>query len=298
MTITAPVITIDEFITGEKIASICDLNTETDNDYINKIKQSDELILTIYSHTHNLSKKITEIVKTGKRLIIITHNSDGNIKDSNIRPEYDYQWRVINNIPFWYCQNNLIYDASITPLPIGLENKCIFTPDIKQHYMVCSRGKKEKKEIRLFICYNPETNKAERYPPLALFKNKSWATIQDGFNNINLYKSFFDTMNKCQFVLCPAGNGIDTHRLWESLYLGCIPIVKKYAFTEYFAAKLPLLIVNNWGDITLKFLINKYQEMDRMNYNWDILKISYWKNLILAKKKELANAIQSGDCKG
>ena len=28
------------------------------------------------------------------------------------------------------------------------------------------------------------------------------------------------------FVLCPEGNGIDTHRVWEALYSGSIPIVR------------------------------------------------------------------------
>ena len=32
------------------------------------------------------------------------------------------------------------------------------------------------------------------------------------------------------FVICPEGNGIDTHRMWEALYLRTIPIIKKYDF--------------------------------------------------------------------
>ena len=27
-------------------------------------------------------------------------------------------------------------------------------------------------------------------------------------------------------VAAPRGNGLDTHRLWEALYLGCVPIVQ------------------------------------------------------------------------
>ena len=32
------------------------------------------------------------------------------------------------------------------------------------------------------------------------------------------------------FVLCPHGGGLDCHRNWEALCLGCIPIVKTSKF--------------------------------------------------------------------
>jgi hypothetical protein len=28
-------------------------------------------------------------------------------------------------------------------------------------------------------------------------------------------------------MLCPIGNGLDSHRLWEALHLGCIPITRR-----------------------------------------------------------------------
>ena len=118
-----------------------------------------------------------------------------------------------------------------------------------------------------------------------MFKDKPWAKILDGHNNRELVKPFFDNMVRSQFVLCPDGNGIDTIRLWEALYLGCIPIVKPHVFTRYFARNLPIVIVNDWEEITLKFLIDKFNEIKAKTYCYDELKISYWRD-VLARKME------------
>jgi hypothetical protein len=52
-----------------------------------------------------------------------------------------------------------------------------------------------------------------------------------------------------KFCICPEGNGVDTHRLWEALYLKTIPIVIKSEFTEILEYnKIPLVILNNWNE--------------------------------------------------
>ena len=41
-------------------------------------------------------------------------------------------------------------------------------------------------------------------------------------NNLEYLKE----LSKYKFSLCPPGNGLDTHRVWESLLVGTIPIVE------------------------------------------------------------------------
>jgi hypothetical protein len=53
-------------------------------------------------------------------------------------------------------------------------------------------------------------------------------------------------------VLCPSGNGADTHRLWESLYAGCWGIVEHNDHTKCLLEQypaLPLIPVEGPGDI-------------------------------------------------
>lgn len=53
-----------------------------------------------------------------------------------------------------------------------------------------------------------------------------------------------------KFVVCPRGNGIDTHRFWETLYRGSIPIVESSDWAKYFQSHgVPMLIVSDFEEL-------------------------------------------------
>lgn len=83
------------------------------------------------------------------------------------------------------------------------------------------------------------------------------------------------------FVLSPHGNGLDCHRTWEALALGCIPIVKKSALDPMYEG-LPVLIVNEWHDVTPELLHQIQREYAERN-DWQMAKLTlaYWVNAIL-----------------
>jgi hypothetical protein len=54
---------------------------------------------------------------------------------------------------------------------------------------------------------------------------------------------------KYRFVVSPHGGGLDCHRTWEALALGCYPIVKTSAIDPLFEG-LPVLIVKDWSEVT------------------------------------------------
>ena len=96
------------------------------------------------------------------------------------------------------------------------------------------------------------------------------------------FHNYYETIARSKFMLCPRGCGLDTYRMWDCLYLGCIPIVVKYAGYKDFE-DLPILFIDKWEDylsIDENYLNKKYDEMLDVNYNYDKLKFSYWENLI------------------
>ena len=50
------------------------------------------------------------------------------------------------------------------------------------------------------------------------------------------------------FVLSPIGNGLDCHRTWEAIYLGCVPVVLCGSLSEEFTSNLPIFAVEDWSD--------------------------------------------------
>ena len=64
------------------------------------------------------------------------------------------------------------------------------------------------------------------------------------------------------FSISPPGNGLDTHRTWEDLTLGCIVIVKSSALNPLYAG-LPVVIVQDWSEVTeanLEMWLEKYSD--------------------------------------
>ena len=84
------------------------------------------------------------------------------------------------------------------------------------------------------------------------------------------------------FVACPEGNGIDTHRFWEALYLNVIPVTTNKNFYSQFE-NLPILAINKWedlgsfseDDLNLFYQKNKHK-FKLIKYIW----IDYWKKHI------------------
>lgn len=124
----------------------------------------------------------------------------------------------------------------------------------------------------------------KHFPNIQKYTRKSYTdgTIVISVTNPEYYKE----LPKFKFVLSPPGAGLDCHRTWELLYLGCIPIVQKSTISELYE-DLPILVVDKWDDITKEFLERKYEEIKTMKengkYNMEKLYIQYWLNLIKRK---------------
>ncbi len=51
------------------------------------------------------------------------------------------------------------------------------------------------------------------------------------------------------FSISPHGNGLDCHRTWEDLVLGCIVIVKTSSLDPFYEG-LPVIIIKDWSEVT------------------------------------------------
>jgi hypothetical protein len=82
----------------------------------------------------------------------------------------------------------------------------------------------------------------------------------------------WNNMIQYKYVISPHGNGLDCHRTWEAIILGCIPIVKTSPLDTMFEG-LPVLIVKDWSEVTQDLLDTFVPDMSRM----DKITLSYWK---------------------
>jgi hypothetical protein len=69
------------------------------------------------------------------------------------------------------------------------------------------------------------------------------------------YPVYLKHMATVPFVLAPEGNGISTHRAWEILYAGGMPVVRRVSpIMDAQFAGLPVLLVGEWAEVTPELL--------------------------------------------
>ena len=86
-----------------------------------------------------------------------------------------------------------------------------------------------------------------------------------------------------KMVLCPVGNGIDTHRLWEVLYCNRIPVTIKVGDFKIYSLyeELPIVILDSYSELLNQERIEeKYQQAVNKKYDTQILETTYWENKI------------------
>lgn len=159
------------------------------------------------------------------------------------------------------CVNRETYKENTFGIPLGLTNDCDDSPRHRiygnKDIIIEVMNKKVEKENLLYINFNISNYPQERQVVFDMFKDFNDIKIGSIENSIDGRRKFLEEIKYSKFVLCPRGNGIDTHRLWETLYMGSIPIVK-YENAHHLFTDLPILFIKEWNEITEEFLNNKY----------------------------------------
>jgi hypothetical protein len=236
-----------------------------------------------------------------KKFIIISHTSDAlvtfNPRQYNTMPiELHANANLIpENCIKWFSSMVDCVHEKIVPLPLGIENNDNFENFINKNYKVEKRTDK-----LLFVNFKISNNYSERIEAFNSIKHKDFVTITDSLfttEQLSIPTDPFPYVSKIDndefwiqvkshdFVLCPTGNGPDSHRLWETLYLGSIPIVKRRDNYIFYEDKLPIVFVDDYNEINKEFLYQKKIEIDNKIknniYDFDMLNFQYWKNKIL-----------------
>ena len=141
-----------------------------------------------------------------------------------------------------YLVNHKGEGSRIFNLPIGLENKIYSSPLRLNTY---KNAKGNKKEFGLLVCWNDDTNPQIRKVVRDELKNAKIALHIDKRIPFQILAKY---TKRSFLVACPAGNGIDTHRIWESLYMGSLPVMLEKD-ASIFDSVWPIHKVSSWNDL-------------------------------------------------
>lgn len=223
-------------------------------------------IIFCYSHRlHDFSSKL-DFFKN--KFTLLTHNSDENITEQ-------YQLLLDHDkIIKMYSQNIMTNHPKLHLLPIGLANS--MWPHGNCNTIINIINKKKKKEKEVYFFFNIGTNVIKRMECKIALEKKGLV-----FGSNIDHQSYLEYLAEHKFVICPDGNGIDSHRIWESFYLGVIPILLRNDFTTQLEKLYPCVVLDSWDDFE-QSIYSKYEEFSKqLEIIKNTLNFSYYASHIL-----------------
>ncbi len=200
--------------------------------------------------------------------ILITHNSDYAV------PGLFAAMLDDPKIIAWFGQN---YDGTphpkMHPIPIGIANFC--WPHGNADVLLEIRSKAFAKAHLAHMNIQIKTYPQERLGVHTQFSRETFC-YRTGNKPFRL---FLSDIASSRFEISPRGNGLDTHRLWESLYLGTIPIVKSSTLDSLYEG-LPVLIIDDWKQVNRQFLTDKQEEFSHRQFSLEKTSMGHWIRLI------------------
>ena len=99
------------------------------------------------------------------------------------------------------------------------------------------------KKNKLLVTHIGNTHSSRKHVT-KYFEDKTFAD----FIGKKSFEDYMEKINEYKFVLCPRGNGEDTHRFWEVMLMGSVPVVERNGLADFFGI-FPCIIVDKFADV-------------------------------------------------
>ena len=207
-----------------------------------------------------------------RRFALVTHNSDQAVTIDD-RDLLDNPLMVQ-----WWAQNVEFAHTKLSSLPIGLANSQWGA----EHLGLLFEASKHIEKDKLLYANVALTHASRIQAKLAAARV---AGVTEGITVP--YKEYIETLRRHKFCICPRGNGIDTHRIWEALYLGCVPVIVRADWTPAYS-ELPLLILPTWEELPNINLQQEYIRITATSHNYDRISLKW----LISQIKSLKDGLQ------
>jgi hypothetical protein len=252
------------FISGDSFKLISDIIYSNNKKFI--IGNSDNVIFSDINSLNLLEYDIDNLNYRNKKIII--HNGDD--------PPSNVLRKKI------YSNNCLLYSTNITKMfnnenviPIGIENYHFNNNGSPHYYNFNLLNKNFNKDKCTLLSFNVNTNFKERFR-IKNISEKYGLTLNFPIPT----EKYRKILSRSRFIICPPGNGIDTHRFWEAIYHKSIPVIerKDYLFHDL---DLPVYCVDDFEDF---FKLNDFDKklvFEKIFFKKSLsIYMNYWINKI------------------
>lgn len=265
-----------KFINGNEFSKLAHYSLDS---HLNKWELNDDLLnnnAIIFCRLEYLNKLSSYIKKSSKNYILITHDSDKLLNNERFE-------NIPNIVKKCFSINAIHNHKNLINIPLGLENEIVSHKPLSRidykwlRKNLSGLASREKRKDVVYCNWQNRTH-ATRKNIVNTLKSTDVNIIQDG--GLTQYE-YYERLASYKFVICPRGNGVDTHRLWETLYVGSIPVIIDHPTYKNF--NLPIVRLKKWEDLTQELLSNFNEK--QYSYHW--LNMKNWETYIKDEFKKL-----------
>lgn len=251
----------DHVFTGEKVQLVCDAWCGTEYDFqinarlrlhlhkqvcLDKIfgRWENPRVLFCFPNRLDLLCMCLSRDLLMKPFVLVTHNSDTNIEIGKTSP---CTTTYVLNHPLlirWHAQNCGFDHPRMHPLPIGIANS--EHPHGNADALCLQVHRAQEKRPTPFFSFTLHTNPEARQACKDALAEKGHVWIEPGMP----YERYLEELAGHAYAFCPEGSGWDTHRLWECIHLGVVPVVLDTPFVrivEKYLLPNSLCIIPSWS---------------------------------------------------
>ena len=119
--------------------------------------------------------------------------------------------------------------------------------------------------------------------------------------------AFWRRLSSYAFALSPAGFGVDTHRTWEILHLGAVPIVLRSPL-QALHRQFPVVVVDKWSDVFVPGALERFKKdiqarfpgfasstANASDVTWSKLTAKHWVDLVRTEQQRLRQGATAAD---
>jgi hypothetical protein len=284
------------FVSSRGLAKICSQHPHYDssNGMNYSINTNVEYGETVYVDFKILRPYITQVLNQLQNPVVIVCGNDDNDFPDDFKDIVEVIENHKNILCFW-CQNCTIETNKIKNIPIGLDYHSMsydtphlvhgqkhIPPTVQETQILEIKNDflplKDCKSLciaNFHLAMDMYKRERVRLPAYNKLKNNSCIKFLERQSRTDYMKE----LKEVAFAICPSGNGLDTHRLWETIVLGRIPIVNKTGLKVY--KDLPILEVEDWEIINEEWLSYQHKNIVEKygNFNMEKVYLNYWKKL-------------------
>ena len=270
---------------NKSVSEYCDIIINNKTTLRNSYSHKQYIIIFVKADPIFLQKFIDMHKTIDKPYILITGDADRTIPRQTDKRMAKYSkdftdeiTNLANNPKLikWYVENlDMHFSEKVIPIPLGFAertNQELLTAREKwktlKRYQPRSLKIMATFRVRNGIQWNERKNVMNM-----LARNENFITKSI------LEEKWLDTLSVCSHVLCVNGGGIDLcPRIFEALWMGCIPIALKTDSMQKCFEEFPVIWIDRFEDVLMENIIN-YELCHEINdLSAEKFRMIYWWN--------------------